>query len=102
LIGGQLDLMFDGLGSSAAHIKGGRIKALAVAAPRRAPGFPDVPTTAEAGVPGYEVSTWYPIWAIKGTPNEIVDRMGSEVQKALASPEVKAAWQNNDSDIPQV
>jgi tripartite-type tricarboxylate transporter receptor subunit TctC len=102
LIGGQLDLMFDGLGSSAAHIKGGRIKALAVAAPKRAPGFPDVPTTAEAGVPGYEVSTWYAIWAIKGTPNEIVDRMGSEVQKALASPEVKAAWQNNGSDIPQV
>ena len=102
LIGGQLDLMFDGLGSSAAHIKGGRIKALAVASPKRAPGFPDVPTTAEAGVPGYEVSTWYAIWAIKGTPNEIVDRMGSEVQKALASPEVKAAWQNNGSDIPQV
>ena len=102
LIGGQLDLMFDGLGSSAAHIKGGRIKALAVASPKRAPGFPDVPTTAEAGVPGYEVSTWYAIWAIKGTPNEIVDRMGSEVQKALASPELKTIWQNNGSDIPQV
>jgi tripartite-type tricarboxylate transporter receptor subunit TctC len=102
LIAGQVDLMFDGLGSSAGHIKGGRIKALAVAASKRAPGFPDVPTTAEAGVPGYEVSTWYGIWAIKGTPNEIVERMNAEVQKALASPELKTSWHNNGSDIPQI
>lgn len=102
LISGQVDLMFDGLGSSAPHIKGGRIKALAVASSKRAPGFPDVPTTAEAGVPGYEVSTWYGIWAIKGTPKEIVDRMGAEVQKALASPELKTTWQNSGSDIPHV
>jgi tripartite-type tricarboxylate transporter receptor subunit TctC len=102
LIAGQVDVMFDGLGSSAGHIKGGRIKALAVAAPRRAPGFPDVPTTAEAGVPGYEVSTWYGLWAVKGTPAELVDRMGAEVQKALASPELKAGWHNNGSDIPHV
>ena len=52
LIGGQLDMMFDGLGSSASHVKSGRIKALAVASAKRAPGFPDVPTAAEAGVPG--------------------------------------------------
>lgn len=102
LISGQVDLMFDGLGSSATHIKGGRIKALAVASSRRAPGFPDVPTAAEAGVPGYEVSTWYGMWAVKGTPKDIVDRMGAEVQKALASPELKTTWQNSGSDIPQV
>lgn len=102
LIAGQVDLMFDGLGSSAGHIKGGRIKALAVAAPRRAPGFPDVPTAAEAGVPGYEVSTWYGMWAVKGTPTEIVDRMGAEVQKALASPELKTSWHNSGSDIPHI
>ncbi|MEN3290789.1 MAG: putative tricarboxylic transport rane protein [Burkholderiales bacterium] len=102
LIAGQVDLMFDGLGSSASHIKGGKIKALAVASPTRAPGFPDVPTTAEAGVPGYEVSTWYGIWAPKGTPNDIVDRMGAEVQKALATPELKAIWNNSGSDIPNV
>lgn len=57
LVAGQVDLMFDGLGSSAQHIKGGRIKALAVASDRRAPGFPDIPTAAEAGVPGYQVAT---------------------------------------------
>jgi tripartite-type tricarboxylate transporter receptor subunit TctC len=102
LIAGQVDLMFDGLGSSSSHIKGGKIKALAVAAPMRAPGFPDVPTTAEAGVPGYEVSTWYGIWATKGTPGDIVERMGVEVQKALASPELKTIWQNSGSDIPHI
>lgn len=102
LISGQVDVMFDGLGSSATHIKGGRIKALAVASSKRAPGFPDVPTAAEAGVPNYEVSTWYGIWAIKGTPKEIVDRMGAEVQTALSSPELKTTWHNSGSDIPQV
>jgi tripartite-type tricarboxylate transporter receptor subunit TctC len=102
LMAGQVDMMFDGLGSSAAHIKGGRIKALAVAAPKRAPGFPDVPTTAEAGLPSYQVSTWYGIWAVKGTPADIVDRMASEVQKALATPELKEIWNSNGSEIPHL
>jgi tripartite-type tricarboxylate transporter receptor subunit TctC len=94
--------MFDGLGSSASHIKSGRIKALAVASPKRAPGFPELPTAAEAGVPGYEVSTWYGIWATKGTPNDIVERMGAEVQKALTSPELTSIWHSSGSDIPQM
>ena len=102
LIAGQVDMMFDGLGSSAAHLKGGRIKALAVAAPARAPGFPDVPTAAEAGVPGYEVSTWYGMWAPKGTPPEVVERMAAEVQKALATPEVRNIWHNIGSDTPNM
>lgn len=102
LIAGQVDLMFDGLGSSASHLKSGKIKALAVAAPTRAPGFPDLPTTAEAGVPGYEVSTWYGMWAPKGTPPEVVERMNAEVQKALASPELKTIWHNSGSDTPKV
>jgi tripartite-type tricarboxylate transporter receptor subunit TctC len=102
LVAGQVDLMFDGLGSSASHIKVGRIKALAVASPTRAPGFPDVPTTAEAGVPGYEVSTWYGMWAPKGTPSDIVERMGAEVQKALATPELKTIWNNSGSEVPHM
>ncbi|MFN7571458.1 MAG: Bug family tripartite tricarboxylate transporter substrate binding protein [Betaproteobacteria bacterium] len=100
LIAGNVDLMFDGLGSSAQHIRGGRIKALAVASPKRSPAFPNVPTAAEAGLPNYNVSTWYGIWAVKGTPQPIVERMQMEVAKALASPEVKEAWANNGSDIP--
>jgi tripartite-type tricarboxylate transporter receptor subunit TctC len=93
LIAGQVDLMFDGLGSSAAHIKAGRIKAIAVAADKRAPGFPDVPTAAEGGVPTYQVATWYGLWAPKGTPAAIVEAMQAEMKKALNSEEIKAAWQ---------
>ena len=92
LIAGQVDLMFDGLGSSANHIKGGRIKALAVASPQRAPGFPDIPTTAEAGVPSYQVATWYGLWAPKGTPPAIVEQLQAEMKKALGSDELKSAW----------
>lgn len=100
LVAGQVDMMFDGLGSSASHIKGGKIKALAVAAPKRAPGFPNVPTTAEAGLPDYQVSTWYGLFAVKGTPPELVERMATEVKKALASPELQTNWQNGGSEIP--
>jgi tripartite-type tricarboxylate transporter receptor subunit TctC len=98
LIAGNVDMMFDGLGSSAQHIRGGRIKALAVAAPARVPAFPNVPTFIEMGMPDYVVSTWYGIWGIKGTPREILDRMHAEVVKALATPEIKEIWANQGSD----
>lgn len=99
LIAGNVDMMFDGLGSSATHIRSGRIKALAVAAPKRVPAFPDVPTAAEAGLAGYEVSTWYGVWAVKGTPKEIVDRMYDEVVKAINTPELRETWASNGSEI---
>lgn len=99
LIAGNVDMMFDGLGSSAQHIRNGRIRAIAVAAPQRVPAFPNVPTAAEAGLPGYEVSTWYGIWAVKGTPKEIVDRMHEEVSKAINSAELREVWANNGSEI---
>jgi tripartite-type tricarboxylate transporter receptor subunit TctC len=102
LIAGQVEMMFDGLGSSSQHIKSGKIKALAVAATKRSPAFPDVPTAAEAGVPGYVVSTWYGLWAPKGTPKEIVEKMTAEVTKALNSPELKSSWLNNGSETPNL
>ena len=102
LIAGQVDMMFDGLGSSATHIKGGRIKALAVAAPRRAVGFPDVPTAAEAGVPGYEVSTWYGLWAPKGTPKEAVAAMQAELRKAFATEEIRNLWHGLGAETPNL
>ncbi|HEU0203678.1 MAG TPA: tripartite tricarboxylate transporter substrate binding protein [Burkholderiaceae bacterium] len=98
LVAGNIDMMFDGLGSSAQHVRSGRIKALAVAAPKRAEAFPDVPTAAEAGVPGYEVSTWYGLWGVKGTPKEIIDRMHAEVVKALQTPQIREVWTSNGSD----
>ncbi len=101
LIAGQVDMMFDGLGSSAQHIRAGRIKALAVASSKRSPAFPNVPTAAEAGVPNYEVSTWYAMWVPKGTPKEIVDRLYTETEKALNTPDLKHVWISNGSETPQ-
>jgi tripartite-type tricarboxylate transporter receptor subunit TctC len=99
LIAGQIDAMFDGLGSSAQHIKAGTIKALAVAAPTRSPALPDVPTAAQAGVKGYEVSTWYALWAPAAAPKPVIDRLVAEVGKALAVPEVKNVWQSQGAAI---
>jgi len=102
LIAGQVDMMFDGLGSSAAHIKGGRVKALAVAAEKRAPGFPDVPTSIEGGVPTYQVATWYGLWAPKGTPKELVNAMRTEMAKALGSDELHKAWNSLGAETPDL
>lgn len=100
LMGGQVDMMFDGLGSSATHIKGGRLKAIAVASDKRAPGFADIPTTTEAGLPTYKVSTWYGLWAPKGTPAPVVERMATELKNAFASKELQAAWANLGAEPP--
>ncbi len=102
LIGGQVDMMFDGLGSSATHIRSGRLKALAVASPKRAAGFPDIPTTVESGVPGYQVATWYGLWAPKNTPPATVERMTQELKKALAAPEIQVAWTSLGADTPSL
>ena len=102
LIAGQVDLMFDGLGSSANHIKGGRIKAIAVASEKRAPGFPNVPTAKEGGMAGYQVATWYGLWAPKGTPKEVIDTMQAEMKKALNSDELKATWTGLGTETPNI
>lgn len=102
LVAGHVPLVFDGLGSSAPQIRGGQLRALAVAAPKRVPAFPDVPTAAEAGVPGYEVATWYGVFAPKGTPPAIVEKMTAELKKALQTPAIKEAWERNGSDTPDV
>ena len=102
LIAGQVDLMFDGLGSSATHIKNGRIKALAVASDKRAPGFPDVPSSTEAGVPSYQVATWYGLWAPKGTPPAAIAAMQAEMKKALASDELKTIWSGLGANPPNL
>ncbi|MGV2896857.1 Bug family tripartite tricarboxylate transporter substrate binding protein [Achromobacter sp. AGC78] len=102
LIGGQVDMAFDGLGSSAGHIRAGAIKPLAVAATERSASLPAVPTAAQAGVPNYVVSTWYAIWAPAGTPQEAVDKMASEITKALNTPKLKETWAGNGSAVPNM
>ena len=100
LISGNVDMMFDGLGSSAAHIKGGRIKALMVASAQRNPSFPDVPAAPEVGLPQYLVSTWYGMWAPKGTPADVQARIVDDMRKSVQSDEAKAIWAQNGADFP--
>ena len=102
LISGNVDVCFDGLGSSSAHIKGGRIKALMMAGAKRNPAFPDVPCAAEVGLPDYTVTTWYGLWAPKGTPADVQAKIIEEMKKALATDELKTIWAANGSDIPNV
>ncbi len=102
LIAGQVDLMFDGLGSSAAHIRSGRLRAIAVASDKRAPGFPDIPTAKEGGVPNYEVATWYGLWAPKATPREAIAAMQAELRKALNADELRTAWTGLGSETPNL
>jgi tripartite-type tricarboxylate transporter receptor subunit TctC len=102
LVAGHVPIVFDGLGSSAPQIRSGQLRALAIAAPTRVAAFPDVPTAAEAGLPGYEVATWYGVFAPKNTPPAIVQRMTKELQTALQTATVKEAWERNGSDVPDV
>jgi tripartite-type tricarboxylate transporter receptor subunit TctC len=93
LIAGNVDLAFDGMATSAPQIKGGKLRALAVTSEKRSFVAPAVPTLAESGFPDVKVTTWYALWAVKGTPRPIIDRMYAEVVKALQTPEVKAVWE---------
>ena len=99
LIAGNVDMMFDGLGSSAAHIKGGRIKALMVSGSQRNPAFPDVPSAAEVGLPDYTVTTWYGLWAPKGTPADVQARIIEDMKRTLATDELKAIWASNGAEF---
>jgi tripartite-type tricarboxylate transporter receptor subunit TctC len=99
LIAGNVDMMFDGLGSSANHIKGGRIKALMVSGSKRNPAFPDVPCAAEVGLPDYTVTTWYGMWAPKATPPDVQARIVEELRKAAATDELKTIWASNGAEF---
>jgi len=89
LIGGTMDLMFDNLPSALPQIKAGKLKALAVTSATRSAAVPDLPTIAEAGVKGFEASSWFGLLAPAGTPADIVNRIQQETAKALQSPALK-------------
>src|SRR5262245_58035450 len=88
LLGGRINLSFATIISSMVHIKSGRLRALAVTTPKRAPALPEVPTFAEAGVKGVVVVNWYGLIAPKGTPKPIIDLIANETIKAARSPEM--------------
>src|SRR6266513_1239267 len=90
LLGGQVEMMLDTTSSAMGQIKAGRLRPLAVTTPKRAAELPEVPTLAESGVQGVEMSTWYGLFATGGTPRPIVERLNAELQKALKLPDVQA------------
>ncbi len=85
LMGGSVVLMFDTIPSAVSHVKSGKLRALGVTGARRSPVLPDVPTVAEAGVPGYEVTSWYGLIGPAGIPREILARLNAEAAKAANS-----------------
>jgi tripartite-type tricarboxylate transporter receptor subunit TctC len=89
LLGGQVQVMFDNMPSSLPHVKAGKLRALAVTTLKRSPSAPDVPTIDESGLPGYDTGSWFGLMAPKGTPRDIIARINSESNKALASAEIK-------------
>ena len=89
VMGGQTELMFDSMPSSIGHIKAGKLRAIAVTTAKRTAALPDVPTIAESGIAGFDISTWYGVWAPAGTPKEIVARVSSEIAKIVRMPQVR-------------
>jgi tripartite-type tricarboxylate transporter receptor subunit TctC len=99
LVGGQIQLMFYNVPSIGPHVKAGRVRGIAVSGPRRSPVFPDIPTVAEAGVPGYETIAWGGIIGPANLPKEIVARLLAEIRLAYASPSVQERYRNLDTEI---
>jgi len=89
LIGGRIQLMFQLIPGIAQQVKSGKVRAIAVMAPQRSPGLPDVPTTAELGQPKLLSSTWFALLAPKGTPSAVLQKMNAVTNEALADPAVK-------------
>ena len=89
LIAGQVDVMFDNMPNVIGHVRAGKLKALAVSTAQRSPLAPEIPTVAEAGVPGYEQQVWFGVLAPAGTPRDIIARLNTEIVRILNSPEVK-------------
>ncbi|MBC7599281.1 MAG: tripartite tricarboxylate transporter substrate binding protein [Polaromonas sp.] len=99
LVGGQLNLMVDALGSSGPFMKAGKLRALAVTTAKRSPSIPELPTVSESGVPGYEAMPWLGLVAPAGTPPAVVDRVYREVAKVLEDPEIKERFKGWGLDI---
>jgi tripartite-type tricarboxylate transporter receptor subunit TctC len=92
VIGGHVQMMFDAITVSLANVKAGKLRALGTTGKTRSPVTPDLPTIAEAGVPGYEATIWLGVMAPKGTPKEIVEKLNTEINKTIELPAVKEAW----------
>src|SRR5215470_742595 len=98
MLSGSVDAYWAPISAAIPHIKGGRVRALAVSTPKRNSQLPDVPTTGEAGVQGADAPLWFGLWAPAGTPKEIVTKISADTRKALADPTVRDRLQNLGND----
>lgn len=88
LLGNQIAVMFDNMPSAIQHVRSGKLRPIAVTSAQRSPELPDVPTIAEAGVPGYEAMSWFGLWAVAGTPKPVLDKLHASLAKVLKDPAV--------------
>ncbi len=100
LISNQIQIMIDQSSNSLPHVRAGKLKVYAVTAKQRTAAAPDVPTTAEAGFPGIEVAIWHGLWAPKGTPRDIIDKLNAAAVAALKDPEIRRKLEDLGQDIP--
>jgi len=98
LVSGEIQVMFDNVPSIGPHVKSGRVRGLGVSAPQRAASFPDIPTIAEAGVPGYETNSWGGVIGPAKLPQEIIVKLHAEIKRALASPAVAERYRQLDAE----
>jgi tripartite-type tricarboxylate transporter receptor subunit TctC len=98
IISGQIDMMFDSVPTAAATIEAGRLKALGTSGKVRSPILPDVPTIAEAGIPGYDATIWIGVMAPAGTPKEIVELLNREINKILIRPDIQESWKRQGAN----
>jgi tripartite-type tricarboxylate transporter receptor subunit TctC len=98
IVSGQIDMMFDSVPTMAPTIEGGRVKALGTSGKVRSPALSDVPTIAEAGVPGYDASIWIGLMAPAGTPKAIVDRLNAEINKILERSDIQESWRRQGAN----
>jgi len=98
-IGGEVEMTFGNISQEIGYVNGGRLRALAVTSAKRSPALPDLPTVAEAGVPGYEFVTWHGILAPRGTPRPIVTVLNEQLKKVLTAPNQVRLWQERGLDV---
>ncbi|MFO1267354.1 MAG: tripartite tricarboxylate transporter substrate binding protein [Rubrivivax sp.] len=92
LLGGEIDYIFEALGSASQHIRSGKLKAIAVTSAKRSPSFPEIPTAMEQGLAGFDVTSWYGLWVPAGTPPAVAQRLHALVVKAFEDAEMRELW----------
>jgi tripartite-type tricarboxylate transporter receptor subunit TctC len=102
VMGGHTKILFSSLVQTTPHIRSGKLRALATGGPKRSPVFPDLPTVAEAGVPGYEGVNWWGVLAPAGTPKPVVDKLSRDIAAALASPELQKQFETEGAEVVQM